>query len=99
MSRPKRPIFALIIGDKPNFAFEAETLVDAETLLQQSWFYQALDEYAAKACTAWNEERAIRVRVATFAEAALYHDYRAEFSEHMSQFLVARLDERLSQPG
>lgn len=93
MMQRGRPIFALIIGDKPSFTFEADTLTDAEVLLQKPWFDDALNAFTAKKRMPWSSEHA-RIRVATLAEAALYRDYCAEFAEDSNQLLLARLDER-----
>ena len=91
MAYGKRRIFALDVIYKPMFAFEAESLAQAEYLVRAPWFAEALTEFHLGRRGVQNQNALPQTRVATEAEAAIYHDFADEFAEHSDQFLVAHL--------
>jgi hypothetical protein len=87
----ERPIFVLDVIDRPTFAFEAESLAQAEDLVRAPWLAAALDRFHRQRGNVDGRHATAGPRDATEAEAAVYRDFADEFAERSGQFLVALL--------
>jgi hypothetical protein len=93
MPHRQRTIFVLDIRNEAAFAFEAETLVQAEGLTHAPWFARAVGEFYASKHGRCDDGVARRIRSATKREASTYRDYADEFADLSDHFLIAHLSE------
>jgi hypothetical protein len=93
MMRRERRVFVLDVADEPAFAFEAESAKVAEALAQSPWFLGALGDFCAKRRKGWQANPALSTRAASEAEAALYRERAAEFTDTTDRLLLAHITE------
>jgi hypothetical protein len=91
MQQGQKPIFVLDISDKADFAFEAESLAQAQELSQAPWFVQAVSAFYARKCRERTNGTFRGTRPATETEASIYRDLADEFADESNCFLIAHL--------
>jgi hypothetical protein len=91
MHRAPRPIFVVDIANKANFAFEAESLGQAEAHARAPWFLQSLGQFFARHGRGCESGFTPRTRPASEAEASTYRALADEFAETSGCFFVAHL--------
>lgn len=85
----ERSIFVLEIRDRPCFAFEAETLDQAERLVQASAFWHAFNRFWTSSAKGVGSQLDFRARTATANEASVYETVATEFAgDYTGPFFV-----------
>jgi hypothetical protein len=80
MALGRGSIFVLDLLGRQAFAFEAEDAAAADVLVRQPWFVRVLDDYC-RSHRLERDDRPLRPRPATPAEAAVYGERAKEFPE------------------
>jgi hypothetical protein len=91
MHRAPRPIFVVDIIDEANFAFEAESLGQAEAYAHAPWFLRSLGQFFVQHGRGCESGVTPRTRPASEAEASTYRALADEFAETSGCFFVAHL--------
>ena len=91
MHRAPRPIFVVDIANEANFAFEAESLGQAEAYAQTPWFLRSLGQFFARHGRGCESGLTPRTRPASEAETSTYRALADEFAETSGCFFVAHL--------
>jgi hypothetical protein len=94
MQQGQRPIFVLDVVDNAHFAFEADSLAQAQELSQAPWFVQAVSAFNSRKCRERTDGTVRRTRPATETEASIYRDVADEFADRSDCFLIAHLSDR-----
>lgn len=82
-------VFVLEIEDEPCFAFEAETLDQAEQLVRASSFWHAFNRFRTSSAKGVNSQLDFRARPATANEASVYETVATEFAgDYTGPFFV-----------
>jgi hypothetical protein len=87
-----RPVFVLDVLGRPRFAFEADTLAQAEELVGAPWFASALSRFWTRRGEEWNFKLGFCARTATRSEASIYQNFADEFAGDYSDSLFVQLD-------
>jgi hypothetical protein len=96
MERSEPQIFVLDVIDKRAFAFEADSVAQAEELVRAPRFTAALDGFCSRKGEARTHASCL-TRPATEAEASIYRDFASEFADASGRILVAHLPGRLTE--
>jgi hypothetical protein len=89
MHRAPRPVFVVDIPNMANFAFEAESLGQAEAYAHAPWFLRSLGQFFAQHGRGCGFRPL--TRPASEAESSTYRALADEFSEISDCFFVAHL--------
>lgn len=90
MAGRQHRIFVLDFANEPALAFAAESVVEAEALIQAPWFTRAVDDFCRKRRKVHHGSFPVRPRLATDVEASVYRERADEFADH---FLIANISE------
>jgi hypothetical protein len=91
MQRARRAIFVVDVVDEASFAFEAQSLGEAEAYAHAPWFLQSLGQFFTQHGRGCQHGLTPRTRHASEAEASTYHALADEFAETPGCFFVAHL--------
>ena len=91
MHRAPRSIYVVDVTGEANFAFEADSLQQAEANARATWFLQSLDQFFARHGRGCNGNLDSLTRPASEAEASTYRALADEFAETSGCFFVAHL--------
>jgi len=96
MKRKEIPVFVLDIMGRPEFAFEAGSMAEAEQLVSAPSFSRALSDFLVTRHEVHAERACLRPRAANAIEASFYRDFACEFADASGDVLFAHLCDEAS---